>query len=268
MKLFKIIPVASMLLVVLMGSCKKDQDTTLQNPGLTSVKSSVVKSNAKPSKQGSLAAVNLGVADDFAILSKSGITDVYKSAITGDIGSSPITGAAILVSCAEVTGTIYTVNAAGPLPCRVINASRLTTAVGNMQTAYTDAAGRSKPNFMNLGAGNIGGKTLTPGLYKFTSSVVIPTNVTISGSSTDVWIFQVAGTLKMSSAVRITLTGGAQAKNIFWQVAGAVTCGTTSHFEGTILGKTGINLQTGASINGRMLAQTAVTLQMNTVTKP
>jgi hypothetical protein len=119
-----------------------------------------------------------------------------------------------------------------------------------------------------LGAGNIGGKTLTAGLYKFTSAVVIPTDVTISGSSTDVWIFQVAGTLTMSSAVKITLAGGAQAKNIFWQTSGAVTLGTTSHFEGNILSQTGINLQTGASINGRMLAQTAVTLQQNAVTKP
>jgi hypothetical protein len=201
-------------------------------------------------------------------LSKSGITDVYKSTITGDVGSSPITGAAILVRCTEVVGTIYSVNAAGPLPCRVTNASKLTTAVGDMQTAYTDAAGRSNPKFLNLGAGNIGGRTLRPGLYKFTSAVVIPTNVTISGGPNDVWIFQVAGTLRMSSSMKIILAGGAQAKNIFWQVAGAVTLGTTSHFEGNILGKTGINLQTGASINGRLLAQTAVTLQMNTVKKP
>jgi hypothetical protein len=137
-----------------------------------------------------------------------------------------------------------------------------------MQTAYTDAAGRSNPSFLNLGAGNIGGKTLSPGLYKWTTGVVIPKNVTISGSPNDVWIFQVAGTLKMSSAMRITLAGGAQAKNIFWQVSGAVTLGTTSHFEGNILGKTGINLQTGASINGRLLAQTAVTLQKSIVKKP
>jgi hypothetical protein len=144
----------------------------------------------------------------------------------------------------------------------------LTTAVEDMQTAYTDAAGRSNPNFMNLGAGNIGGRTLTPGLYKWTSAVTIPTNITISGGRNAVWIFQVAGTLKMSSAVKIILSGGAQAKNIFWQAAGAVTLGTTSHFEGIILGKTGINLLTGASINGRTLAQTAVTLEMNTVTQP
>jgi hypothetical protein len=173
-----------------------------------------------------------------------------------------------LVRCKEVVGTIYSINAAGPLPCRVTNASRLTTAVSNMQTAYTDAAGRSNPKFLNLGAVNIGGRTLKPGHYKWTSAVVIPTNVTISGDPNDVWIFQIAGTLKMSSAMKIILSGGAQAKNIFWQIAGAVTLGTTSHFEGIILGKTGINLQTGASINGRLLAQTAVILQKNTVKKP
>jgi hypothetical protein len=202
------------------------------------------------------------------ILSKTGITDVYKSTITGDIGTSPITGAAIKVSCAEVTGTIYAVDAAGPLPCTVPNASMLTTSVNNMLTAYTDAAGRSNPDFLNLGAGNIGGKTLTAGLYKWTSALIIPTNIVISGGANDVWIFQIAGTLIMSSAVKITLIGGAQAKNIFWQTSGAVTLGTTSHFEGIILGKTGINMQTGASINGRILAQSSVTLQMNIVTKP
>jgi len=121
---------------------------------------------------------------------------------------------------------------------------------------------------LNLGAGNIGGKTLAPGLYKFTTALIIPTDIAISGGPDDVWIFQIAGTLNMSSAVNITLSGGAQAKNIFWQASGAVTLGTTSHFEGIILGQTGINLKTGASINGRLLAQTAVTLQMNAVTGP
>jgi len=144
----------------------------------------------------------------------------------------------------------------------------LTTAVSNMEAAYTDAAGRITPDFLNLGGGNIGGKTLTAGLYKWTTALVIPTDITIKGGPTDVFIFQIAGTLKMSSAVRITLAGGALAKNIFWQTSGATTLGTTSHFEGNILSQTGINMQTGASINGRMLAQTAVTLQMNTVVIP
>ena len=252
-----LLPTLATLLLVLLGGCKKNMDTNISS-NMSSAESSTARQ----------AVVNLGVAGKFVILSKSGITDVFPSAITGDIGTSPISGAAIHLTCAEVTGTIYSVDAAGPLPCRVINAVRLTTAVKDMQTAYTDAAGRSNPNFLNLGAGNIGGKTLKPGLYKWTTAVIIPTDVTISGGPTAVWIFQVAGTLTMSSAVKITLTGGAQAKNIFWQVAGGATFGTTSHFEGIILGKTGINLKTGASINGRMLAQTAVTLQKNTVKGP
>lgn len=257
-----------MLVIVSTYGCNKSMDTFNAPPMPSGSNSEISLKSAKLPSGSTLKVVNLGVAGDFVILSKTGITDVYKSSVKGDVGTSPITGAAILLKCNEVTGTIYTVDAAGPLPCRVTNASRLTTAVSNMQTAYTDAAGRSNPKFLNLGAGNIGGKTLTAGLYKFTSAVVIPTNITISGSSTDVWIFQIAGTLKMSSAVRITLAGGALAKNIFWQTSGAVTLGTTSHFEGNILSQTGINLQTGASINGRMLAQTAVTLQMNAVTKP
>jgi hypothetical protein len=270
MKSIKLLPVAFMLFVAVMTGCSKDQLAD-QNPSSAALSADALalkKGDLSKTKAGNLAVVDLKLAGQFAILSKTGITDVYPSVVTGDIGSSPITGAAILLRCTEVSGAIYSVDAAGPLPCRLTNASRLTTSIGDMQTAYTDAAGRSNPNFMNLGAGNIGGKTLKAGLYKFTSDVVIPANVTISGSSTDVWIFQVAGTLKMSSAVKITLTGGALAKNIFWQTAGAVTLGTTSHFEGIILGKSGINLQTGASINGRLLAQTAVTLQKSTVVIP
>ena len=253
-----------MLLAVLMPGCQKDTTNGIDPMGTSADALNTVALATQLQQP----VVDLGVAGEFVILSKTGITNVYKSTITGDVGTSPITGAALLVTCAEVTGTIYTVDAAGPLPCRVTNATRLTTAVGNMQTAYTDAAGRSNPDFLNLGAGSIGGKTLTPGLYKWTSALIIPTDVTISGGPDDVWVFQVAGTVIMSSAVRITLSGGAQAKNIFWQAAGAVTLGTTSHFEGIILGQTGINLKTGASINGRMLAQTAVTLQMNAVTQP
>jgi hypothetical protein len=110
--------------------------------------------------------------------------------------------------------------------------------------------------------------TLAPGLYKWTTGVTIPSNVTLSGGPTAVWIFQIAGTLTIASTKQILLSGGANPKNIFWQVSGATTLGTYSHFEGNILGKTGINMQTGGSINGRLLAQTAVTLQQNTVVKP
>ena len=97
--------------------------------------------------------------------------------------------------------------------------SDLTTAVADMHTAYTDAAGRPTPTFLNLGGGAIGGMTLTPGLYNWTSGVTIPSNVTIAGAPNDVWIFQITGDLTMSTATGMTLSGGAQAKNIVWQVA-------------------------------------------------
>ncbi len=214
------------------------------------------------------APVQLGTAGSFAILSQSGITDVYASAVTGNVGTSPITGAALLLSCGEVTGRVFTVDAAGPLPCAVTDATGLTAAVGDMGFAYDDAAGRVSPNFTELGAGEIGGLTLRPGLYKWGTSLLITTDVTLSGGPNDVWIFQVAGTLDQANAARITLAGGALAKNIFWQVAGAVTIGTTAHFEGVVLAKTMIAVNTGASVNGRLLAQTAVTLQMNAITEP
>lgn len=273
MNLRNLLSTIALVLVAFLSSCTNDAEensiaaVAKSNNSLSKIVA-VNETNKLESKSGELAAVNLGIAGNFAILSKTGITNVYKSAITGDVGSSPITGAAILVKCDEVVGTIYSVDAAGPIPCSVTNATRLTTAIGDMQTAYIDAAGRINPDFLNLGAGSIGGKTLTPGLYKWTTALNIPTDITISGSPTDVFIFQVAGTLKLSSAVRMTLSGGVQAKNIFWVVSDAVTCGTTSHFEGNILGMTGVNLQTKATINGRMLSQTAVTLQMNSVTKP
>lgn len=261
----QLVPAVAMLMAALLGGCQKDlvtQSTSETNLKIASDLSSVPSGLQLPQT-----GINLGVAGNFVILTKTGITSVYKSTITGDIGTSPITGAALVLSCPEITGSVFSVDAAGPA-CKITSATMLTSAVSDMQTAYTEAAGRINPDFLNLGAGTIGGKTLLPGLYKFTSSVNIPTDITIEGSADDVWIFQVAGTLNMSSAVRVTLSGGAQAKNIYWQVAGAVTFGTTSHFEGNILGQTGINLKTGASINGRLLAQTAATLQMNTVTLP
>jgi hypothetical protein len=220
--------------------------------------------------------VNLGKAGNFAILSKSGISTVPASAVTGDIGVSPIdstaiTGFSLVLDSTtqfsispQVTGKVYAASYASPSP------SMLTTAVGDMETAFTDAAGRTLPDFTELGAGNIGGLTLTPGLYKWGTGLTIPTDVTLSGGPNDVWILQIAGNLTIAPAKAVHLSGGAQARNIFWQVSGGVgvDLGTTSHFEGIILAQAAINLQTGASINGRLFAQTAVTLDANTVTAP
>lgn len=221
------------------------------------------------------AAVNLGTAGNFVILSKSGISTTGTTSIVGDLGVSPIdstgiTGFGLVMDASGtfstsslVTGKVYAADYTPPTP------SNLTTAVGNMETAYTDAAGRTSPDFTELGAGNIGGMTLTPGLYKWGTGVTIPAaGVTLSGATNDVWIFQIAGTLTVSSAAIVTLTGGAQAKNIFWQVADQTTLGTTSQFKGIILSQTLIAMNTGAQLDGRALAQTAVTLNANTVTKP
>ena len=214
------------------------------------------------------AAVHLGSAGRFAILSKSGITDVFASTIVGNVGTSPITGAALLLMCTEVAGTIYTVDAAGPLPCAVSDPTSLASAVKDMGFAYDDAAGRVRPDFVALGAGQIGGLTLVPGVYKWGTGLLISTDVTLSGGPNDVWIFQVTGTLTQASATQVTLTGGARANNVFWQVASAVTIGTDAHFEGIVLGKTMIAMNTGATVKGRLLAQMAVTLQMNAITQP
>ncbi len=144
----------------------------------------------------------------------------------------------------------------------------MTTAVSAMETAYTDAAGRTTPDFTELGTGNISGMTLTPGLYKWGTEVTITSGVTLTGGANAVWIFQIAGNLTVGNGAIVTLSGGAQAQNIFWQVAGQTTLGTTSQFKGIILCQTLIAMNTGATLDGRALAQTAVTLNANAVTKP
>lgn len=146
----------------------------------------------------------------------------------------------------------------------------LTAAVGDMQTAYTDAAGRTNPTATELGAGDISGMTLTPGLYKWGTGVTINTGVTLDcqGNANAVFVFQIGQDLTVGNGAMVTLSGGCQAMNIFWQVAGQATLGTTSSFQGIILCQTAIVLNTGATLNGRALAQTAVTLDSDMVIEP
>jgi hypothetical protein len=145
----------------------------------------------------------------------------------------------------------------------------MTTAIGDMETAYTNAAGRMLPNYSELYTGNLTGKTLTRGLYKWTTGVTISAGgLTISGGANDIFIFQIAQNLVLTSGAIVTLSGGAQASNIFWQVSGEVLLGTTTAMKGVILCKTQIVMSTGAALLGRALAQTAVTLDANAVTSP
>ncbi len=213
------------------------------------------------------APVDLGAAGAFVILAESAITDVPPSAITGDVGLSPATGAGIGLTCIEVTGVIYDVDHTGPLPCTVMSPSSLTVAIGDKGTAYTNAQGRA-PDYTELGAGDIGGLNLSPAVYKWGTGVLIPTDLTLTGGPNDVWIFQIAQGLTVSSGVHIILAGGAQSKNIFWATFAAADLGTTSHFEGIILSQTSVALKTGASLNGRVYAGTAVTLDHSPVTQP
>ena len=219
--------------------------------------------------------VNLGTAGDFAVLAKTGSSTTGTTAIVGDIGVSPaaatyITGFGLIMDASGafskstlVTGNIYASDYTVPTP------TKMTTAIGDMQTAYTDAANRKLPDHTELYAGDLTGKTLTPGLYNWSTGVTVSAGgATISGTSSDVWIFQVAGNLELASGAMITLSGGAKASNIFWQVAGQVTLGTTAAMKGIILCQTAIVMSTGATLSGRALAQTAVTLDANAVTKP
>ncbi|MDD5762431.1 MAG: ice-binding family protein [bacterium] len=220
------------------------------------------------------APVLLGAAGNYAILAKSGIDTVPTSAVTGDIGVSPIgaigiTGFSLTMdgtntfsTSSQVTGKAYAPDYTSPTP------SNLTTAVSNMEAAFTDAAGRPTPDFTELYSGDISGQTLVPGLYKWGTGVLISTDVTLNGGPNDVWIFQISGGITQAPAAKVILTGGALPKNIFWQTFGAVALGTTAHMEGVILSQTEITLATGATANGRLLSQTAVTLDGSTVTQP
>jgi hypothetical protein len=236
----------------------------------TNAKTVVINPAAGP------APVFLGTAGNYVILTKTGITTTGVTSIVGDMGVSPIaatamTGFGLIADATNVfsrsslvTGKIYAANYAVPTP------GNLTTAVGDMEAAYTDAAGRPSPDFTELGTGDISGKTLIPGLYKWSTGVSINSDVTLNGGPNDVWIFQIAGSVNQANGTRVTLIGGALPKNVFWQVAGGagVAIGTTAHFEGVVLAKTAITLNTGATVNGRLLAQTASTLIANAVTQP
>lgn len=212
------------------------------------------------------APVIMGTAGDYIILAQSAITNVPTSVVTGNVGLSPGTGAGIGLTCAQVTGVINSVDAAGPLPCRVTDAPRLTTAIGDKGIAYTNAQGRAA-DVTELGAGNIGGRNLGPATYKWGTGVTIPSNLTLTGGPNDVWIFQIAQGLSVASGVEIILAGGALPENIYWATFAAADFGTNSKFKGTVISQTSITMKTGATINGKLLAGTAVNLAQNTVTR-
>jgi len=247
--------------IVITGCNKKSSSTGSGSSGLN--------------RYGSIRApVILGTSGSFVVLAKTGASTTGVTKVIGDIGVSPadqtyITGFGQTMDAGNtfstsslVTGRLYAADYTSPTP------ANMTTAVSNMETAYTDAAGRTLPDYTELYAGDISGRTLVRGLYKWGTGVLINGGVTLSGGADDVWIFQIAQDLTVGNGTIITLSGGAQAKNIFWQVAGQVRLGTTSDFKGIILCQTLIEIQTGAKLNGRALAQSAVTLDATAITAP
>lgn len=219
------------------------------------------------------ATVNLRSAGKYVILSKAGISTVPPSAIKGNIGISPVTATAFTgfdpvtshgtyATAGQVDGNMYAALMDSPTP------SDLTVTIQDMMTAYTDAAGRSGPHEDILGTGDIGGRTLPAGLYRRANVLLITKDVTLAGGLNDVWIFQVGQGITVSANAKVILSGGAQAKNIFWQAAEAVTLNTNSVFHGILLAKTKVDMLGFATITGRILSQTAVTLIKNTVTEP
>jgi hypothetical protein len=220
--------------------------------------------------------VDLRTASDFSILAKAGISTTGATTVSGDIGVSPIAATAVtgfgltLDATTQfsrtpiVTGKVYAADYAIPSP------TKLTAAVSDMENAYTVANGLVVPSpVIGLNNGDLSGQVLAPGIYKWASGVSLSKKgLTLVGGATDTWVFQIAQDLTLNPGARITLSGGAMAKNIFWVIAGQAVLGTDTHLCGTILSKTAITLNTGAVVTGRLLAQTAVTLNASKVNQP
>ena len=218
------------------------------------------------------APINLFTAGNFVIVAETAITNVPTSAVNGNVGLGPATGANMGLSCAEVTGgAIYTVDSLGPTGppgCRQRDArTLLTNAVADGHAAWRDGIARVA-DYSDVRDGNIGGSVLPPATYKWSAGVQISADVTLKGGPNDVWIFLVEQDLTLSPGVRIILDG-ALAQNVYWlTVVQGVELGAGSHLEGIILAETSIFARTGASVNGRLLAAASINLDSNTVAQP
>lgn len=220
--------------------------------------------------------INLGAATTYNIITKSGISTTGVTSIVGDIAVSPATSTAItgfgLILDASgqfskspiVTGKIYAADYAAPTPVN------LTTAINDMQTAFTNGNALVTPApIVGLGAGNISGLILAPGLYKWGTGVLITNQgVTLSGGPNDTWVFQISADLTVNNSANITLLGGAQAKHIYWVVSGQATLGTNVNFSGNVLSKTLVSVNSNSTVTGRLEAQTAVTLNADNIIFP
>ena len=246
MKTKKLLTTLAIVSVVLIAGCNNnDPEPAGKNPAVIPVQTIV------------MATVSLAGASNLAVLAGSAVTNTGGTTITGDLGLSP--GSSV-----------------GGFPPGILNGTQhINDAIANqakldLTAAYNDAAGRTSTDIVTL-SGNIGGLTLTPGLYKSTSSLAVSSGdltLDAKGDANAVFIIQIASTLTTTSGRKVILSGGALASNIFWQVGSSATFGTTSVFKGTILAMQSITFNTGATLDGRALARTgAVTMAGNTIVK-
>jgi len=224
------------------------------------------------------ACVNLGTAGNYVILAMSGVTTTGTTAITGHVGSassaSNTTGFSetldasnTFATSAQVTGRLYAFDYAEPTP------TELTTATATDATeAFRSAS--SKPvsigEFTNVGGGNLTDLTLPAGVYEWNTGVSVGDGgtVTLAGSATDVWVFKIQGGITMNPGSTVALTGGALPQNVFWRTAGVAALNTTAKLKGIVLSGSSVTMANGATVDGRLIASTAVTLDANTVTRP
>jgi hypothetical protein len=216
----------------------------------------------------------LGTAGNFVILTKAGISSQGASAITGDIGVSPglstsIAGFdftreddSVFATSALVTGNVFAADFPDPTPANLVGAT------DTLDAAFIDIAARHTPDHENLADGEIGGMTLPPGLYRWTTNVNIDRDITLQGGPNDTWIFQILGSLTVEPNARVSLTGGALARNVYWNVGGDVNLGAEAHLEGIVLAHGTITIGTGATVNGRLFSNSRVALNTATVIAP
>ena len=246
MKTRKLVETLAIASIVLFGGCTNNDPTkNVDNP------------NGIPLQTVVMPIVVMAGASDFALLAGSAVTNTGATNITGNLGLSPGTSIGGFPP-GILTGT------------QQINTHLATQGKLDLTAAYNDAAGRTSTDIVTL-SGNIGGLTLTPGLYKSTSSLAISSGdltFDAKGNSNAVFIIQVASSLTTTSARKVVLTNAASASNIFWQVGSSATFGTTSVFKGTVLAMQSITFNTGATLDGRALARTGgIVLAGNTIVK-
>ncbi|MDB5272820.1 MAG: hypothetical protein JWO58_1187 [Chitinophagaceae bacterium] len=247
MKRNTLLTTLALAVVVFFAHCKKDSPSP--SSGTTNV--ITTQTTTQPS-------VSLGYsASTLAVLAGTSVTNTGATTITGDMGLSPGTSIGGFPP-GILNGTKH------------INDTTANNAKADLMLAYNDAAGRTSTDIVTL-SGNLGGLTLTPGLYKSTSSLAVSSGdltFDAKGNANAVFIIQIASTLTATSGRQVILSGGAQASHIFWQVGSSATFGTTSVFKGIVMAMQSITFETGATLDGKALARTGtVILAGNTIVK-